>query len=86
MGGGRRTQAVFGEHALAVGGGLPERDQEAFGSLAVTIVFGWAILLHHGGRQPRNHGTHVRMAPRRAYHLVSIGACTVAVDLVQTRG
>ena len=82
MGGGRRTQAVFGEHALAVGGGLPERDQEALGSLAVTIVFGWAILLHHGGRQPRNHGTHVRMNNRCTQHLMKIGDGSIAVHPV----
>ena len=85
-GGGMRTPAVFGDHALAVWVVLPELAQEAFGSLAFTIIFGCAILRHNGFRQQRNPCTQGRMEQRRTSPLVIRSACPVAVDLGQTRG
>ena len=64
---------------------LAELGNEAFGGIALTIMFGRPILFHHRFGHQRNHGAHVRMNQRRAQHVVRIGGRTIAVNLVQTR-
>ena len=79
------TQTVFGDDKLEMWMILAQLGNEAFGGVALTIVFRRPILLHNRFGHQRNHGTHVRMDQRRAQHLMIIGERSVTVDLAQTR-
>lgn len=81
-----RTQAVFGDDALAVWVVLAQCDNQACGGMAFTIIVVRPIVLPDRFRHQGNHGTPVGMDERGAHHLRRIGDRTVAMHRVHTRG
>ena len=84
--GGIGTEAVFGDDELEMGVILAQLGDEAFGGIALTIIFLRAILFDNGFGHQRNDFTAIRMEKRRPQQLVIIGDRPIAMDLVQTRG
>ena len=76
------TQTVFGDHHREVWIILTPFGNQAFGGMACTIIVVRAILFHDQCRPQRHHCTHVWMDKRRAQHLLSRCARTVAVNRV----
>jgi len=84
--GGLGTQRVVGDDALELRMILASRGHEACGGMACTIIFRWAVLLHKGFGQQRDHCTHGRLDNGGPSHVVSRRDRPVAVVLLQTRG
>src|SRR6266436_5054933 len=80
-----RTQAIFGDDELEMGVVLPELGNEAFGGIALTIIFLRTILFDNRFGHQRNHFTEIRMDKRCTQHLMIIGDRPVAMDFLQTR-
>src|SRR6516225_8900869 len=67
------TQGVFGDDKLEMRMILAQLGDEAFGSIALAIVFLRTVLLHNRLRHQWNHFMKIRMDDRRAQYLVIIG-------------
>jgi len=80
-----RTQAVFGDDPLAVGVVLAQFRDEAFGGMALTIVFLGAVLLDNRLGHQRHDCALIGVNERGAQHLVPIGDGAMAVMRCQTR-
>jgi hypothetical protein len=79
------TQGVFGDNELEMRVILAQLGDEAFGGIALAIVFRRAVLLHNRFGHQRNHFTKIGMDDRGGQHLVRIGDLAVAVRLCQAR-
>jgi len=64
---------------------LTQLDDEAFGGMALTVIFVRAILLDDRLRHERDHGALLRMDERSASQLVAIGDRAMTVLHCQTR-
>jgi hypothetical protein len=85
MCGGIGTQTIFGDNQFEVGVVLTQFGDEAFGGIALTIVFLGAVLLDNRLGHQGNHCAPIGVNEGRAQHLVAIGHGTIAVMRFQTR-
>ena len=74
-----REPAIFGDDQLEGGMVLPQLGDQALGGIALTVVFGCAIVFHDGLGHQRNHLAFVGMQEDCAQHLMGIGDGAIAV-------
>ena len=79
------TEPIFGDDTLQMRVILASLRDEAFGGMALTIVFLSTILFDNGSGHQGNHFTPVRMHEGGAQHLMRIGDRPVTVMLFETR-
>src|SRR5919112_3709002 len=83
--GGIRAEAVFGDNHLKMGMILTKLGDEAFGRVALAIIFLGTILFDNGLGHEWNHFALVRVDERRTQHLVGIRHRAISVVFFQTR-
>src|SRR6266849_6604780 len=79
------TESIFGDNKPEMGMVLAQLGNEAFGGIALTIVFLAAILFDDRLRHQRNDFTPVGMNECGTEHLMQIGHRAVTVMLFETR-
>ena len=80
-----RTEAVFGDNQFEMRVIPTQLGDEAFGSIAFTIIFGRAILLDNGLGHQRNDFAFVGMDERGTQELMGIGDGAISVMFFSTR-
>src|SRR2546422_3961878 len=79
------TQPIFGDNELEMGVIVAQLRDEAFGGIALTVIFLAAILVDNRFGHQRNHFTPLGMNQGGTQHLMRIGDRTVTVMLGETR-
>ena len=83
--GGVRTQTVFGDNELEMRVILAQRGDEAFGSIALTVIFLRAIVFHNGFGHQRNDFAAVGMEKHCPQQLMIVRHRPVAMDFLEAR-